>query len=108
MAATAAARGSKQSRQRSVFVKAEKERDDDGQSAAAKDVRAERAVFRAENKQSDKNPKGYVTLGATIHKIPPVSCRRTYVRIFFFRRSGRYPAVLSFYYIVFQNFGFCV
>ena len=40
----------KDSRQRSVFVKTEQQCDDDGQSAAAKDIRAENTVFRAEDK----------------------------------------------------------
>lgn len=44
-----------------VFVKAEQKRDDDRQSAAAKHVRAEEPVFRAENKQSNQNPKGRIT-----------------------------------------------
>ena len=78
-AATATAGRGKQSGQRSVFVQTEKQSDYNGQSAAVKNTGTECAVFRTENKQSDKDPKGYVTLGATIHKKPPVSCRRTYV-----------------------------
>ena len=34
--------------------------DDDGKSATAKHVRAEKSVFRAKHKQSDKDPKGSV------------------------------------------------
>ena len=60
----------------SVFIKAEQQRDNDGQSAATENVRAENPVFRAENEQSDKNPKGHITLIATSHKIPPVFRRR--------------------------------
>lgn len=78
-ATSAAAGRGKQSGQRSVFIKAEKQSDHDGQTAAVENARTKRAVFRTEDKQSDKDPKGYVTLGATIHKKPPVSCRRTYV-----------------------------
>ena len=71
---------SKKGSQRAVSVQTEKQGGDDGQSATAENVGAEEAVFRAENKQSDKDPKGdIITLGATIHKKPPVSCRRGYV-----------------------------
>lgn len=77
--AAVATRGKKGS-QRSVFIQTEKQGDDDGQAATAENIGAEEAVFRAENKQSDKDPKGdVITLGATIHKKPPVSCRRGYV-----------------------------
>ena len=68
MAAAAVTRRGKQRRQRTVFVKAEEKRNYNRQAAAVKDTRAERAVFCAEYKQRDKNPKGYVSLGATIHK----------------------------------------
>ena len=68
MAAATAARRRKQARQSTVFVKAEKECNYNRQAAAVEDTRAKRAVFRAEYKQSDKDPKGYVSLGATIHK----------------------------------------
>ena len=47
--------------ERTVLVKAEQKRDDDRQSAATKRVRAEEPVFRAENKQSNQNPKGRIT-----------------------------------------------
>ena len=66
--ATAVARRGEQGRQGTVFVEAEEECDNDWQATTVKDTRTEAAVFRAENKQSDKNPKGYVSLGATIHK----------------------------------------
>ena len=46
----AVARRSQQRSKRSIFVKAEQKRDDDGESAAAENVGAERTVFRAENK----------------------------------------------------------
>ena len=60
-----------------LFVQTEQEREDNRQSATAEDVRTEETVFRAENKQCDQNPKGdVVTLGATIHKKPPVFRRR--------------------------------
>ena len=59
-------------RKRAVFVKAEKQSDNNGKSAAAENVRAEDTVFRAEHEQSNKNPKGNVTLIATSHKKPPV------------------------------------
>ena len=73
-------RRSKQRSQRAVSIKTEEQSCDDRQSASAENIRAEEPVFRTENKQSDKDPKGYVTtLGATIHKKPPVSCRRGYV-----------------------------
>ncbi len=68
MAAATAARRREQARQSTVFVKAEKEGNHDRQATAIKDARTERAVFRAENKQSNQNPKGYVSLGATVHK----------------------------------------
>ena len=68
MTATAVAGRGKQSRQGTVFIEAEKECRNDRQTTAVKDTRTECAVFRAENKQSNKNPKGYVSLGTTIHK----------------------------------------
>ena len=68
MAAATAARRREQARQSTVFVKAEKKSNHDRQATAVKDARTERAVFRAENKQSNQNPKGYVSLGATVHK----------------------------------------
>ena len=67
-ATTATARRGKQRGKRSVFVKAEQQSNHDRQPATVEDTRADRAVFRTENKQCDKDPKGYVTLGATIHK----------------------------------------
>lgn len=77
--ATIATRGKKGS-QRAVSVQTEKQGGDDGQAATAENIGAEEAVLRAENEQSDKDPKGdIITLGATIHKKPPVSCRRGYV-----------------------------
>ena len=88
MTATAAiaviARRGKKGSQRSVFIQTEKQGGDDGQSATAENIGAEEAILRAEDKQSDKNPKGdVITLGATIHKKPPVSCRRGYVLRFY-------------------------
>jgi hypothetical protein len=68
MTATAAARRGKQRRQRTVFIKAEEERDNNRQPTAVKDICAKSTVFRTDYKQSDKNPKGYISLGATIHK----------------------------------------
>ena len=68
MTATAAARRGEQRRQRTVFIKAEEERDNNRQTTAVKKICAESTVFRADYKQSNKNPKGYVSLGATIHK----------------------------------------
>ena len=62
-----------------VFIKAEQQSGDDGKPATVKDIRAERTVFRAEHEQSDKNPKGVVTLIATSHNKPPVLGRRGYV-----------------------------
>ena len=67
VAFAAALRGQNRS-ERSVFIKAEQQRDDDRQSAAAENVRAENPVFRSKNEQSDKNPKGHITLIATSHK----------------------------------------
>ena len=80
------ARRGKKGSKRSVSVQTEKQGGDDGQSATAENIGAEEAILRAEDKQSDKNPKGdVITLGATIHKKPPVSCRRGYVfRLFSF------------------------
>ena len=78
MAATAVARRGKQGRQGAVFVKAEKKSDYNRQATSVKDARAECAVFRTKNKQRDKNPKGYISLGATIHKNLLCS-RRMYV-----------------------------
>jgi hypothetical protein len=66
--ARAPARRGKNGSERTVFVKAEKQRNDDGQTAAAQYVRVNKAVLRAENEQCNKNPKGNVTLIATSHK----------------------------------------
>ena len=66
--ATAVARWREDGRKCAVFIEAEQERRDDGQAATAEYVRAENTVLRAEDKQSDKNPKGGITLSATIHK----------------------------------------
>ena len=80
-AAVAVARRGKNTGKRTVLVKAEKQSDDNGKTATAKHVRAEDTVLRAENKQCDKDPKGYVvTLITTSHKKPPVFCRRGYVK----------------------------
>ena len=68
MAATAVAGRGEQCRQGAVFVKAEEECNNDGQATAVKNPRTESAVFSAEYKQRNKNPQGYVSLGATIHK----------------------------------------
>ena len=76
MARTAVARRRQNRRERAVFIQAVQKRNDDGKRATAQNVRTENPVFRAEYKQSDKDPKGYVTLGATIHKKPPVFRRR--------------------------------
>ena len=66
--ATASARRCENRRERSVFVKAEKESDQNRQTATVENVGAENTVFRAEYKQCNKYPKGYVvTLSATIH-----------------------------------------
>ena len=66
--ATTVARGREYRGKRAVFIQTVQKRDEDGKTAAAKDVRAEETVFRAKNKQSDKNPKGAITLRTTIHK----------------------------------------
>ncbi len=53
---------------RSVFIETEKKSQQNRQTATAENVGAENAVFRAEYKQRNKYPKGYVvTLSATIH-----------------------------------------
>ena len=59
--AIATARRGQDGSERSVFIKAEQKRDDDGKTAAAERVGAENPVFRAEYKQSDKDPKGSIT-----------------------------------------------
>lgn len=95
--AAIATRGKKGS-QRAVSVQTEKQGGDDGQAATAENIGAEEAVFRAENKQSDKDPKGdIITLGATIHKktscvLPQGICTST----FMLRYKAEIPAVLSF------------
>ena len=67
--ATAVARGRQNRGKRTVFIQAEKERDDNRQTATAENVRVTISVFRAKYEQSDKYPKGnVVTLSATIHK----------------------------------------
>ena len=103
--ATASARRGKQRRQGTVFVEAEEKSDDDRQAASVKDARAERAVFRAKNKQSNKNPKGYVSLGATIHKNLLFSAGRMYFLLVFCNGILRF---FSFYYIIFLGVGICV
>jgi hypothetical protein len=74
--AIAVARGRQNSRQRAVFVQAVQKSDKYGKSATAKQAGTEHAVFRPKYKQSDENPKGYVTLTTTIHKKPPMFRRR--------------------------------
>ena len=71
-AAVAITRRRQDSRERSVLVKAEKQSENNGKPAAAENVGAEDAVLRAEYEQSDKNPKGGITLVATSHIKPPV------------------------------------
>ena len=46
--------------ERTVLVKTVQERNEDRQSATAEDIRAERAVLRAEHEQRNENPKGGV------------------------------------------------
>ena len=62
------ARRGKDACKSAVFVKAEKQRNDDGQTATAQYVRVDEAVLRAENEQRNKDPKGNVTLIAKSHK----------------------------------------
>ena len=108
-ATTATARRGKQRGERSVFVKAEQQSNDDGQAATVKNTRTECAVFRTEDKQSDKDPKGYVTLWATIHRnLLCLAAGRMYFGNCYRRVNGRAPAVLSFYYILFYLFVLCV
>ena len=107
MTATAVAGRGKQSRQGTVFIEAEKECRNDRQTTAVKDTRTECAVFRAENKQSNKNPKGYVSLGTTIHKnllcLPQDVCILDKINVLGVDSCG-----FSFYYIVFLRTLFCV
>ena len=66
--ATIATRGKKGSK-RAVSVQTEKQGDDDGHAATAENIGTENPVFRAKNKQSNKNPKGHIiTLTTTNHK----------------------------------------
>ena len=60
-ATTAVAGRGKKGSKRTVLIQTEKKCQNDRQTAAAEYVRAENSVFRAENKQCDKNPKGGVT-----------------------------------------------
>ena len=107
--AGATAGGGKKGSERSVFVQAEEERQNNGQTATAEYVRAERAVFRTEYKQSNENPKGKViSLGATIHKKPPVFCRRGYVFRLFPSFEGKYLRFYLSNIIVFLLFTICV
>ena len=112
MAATGVARGSEQSCKSAVFIKAENESNDDRQAASAEYAHVAATVFRAKNKQSDKDPKGHITLRTTIHKKPPVSCRRGYVlRLFipltFYGEYLRFYLSITFYsqnsYFVFKK-----
>jgi hypothetical protein len=73
MARTAIARGRQDSRKRTILIQTEKKRRNNRQTATVENVRTENAVLRTEYKQSDKNPKGGITLVATSHKKPPVS-----------------------------------
>lgn len=72
----ATAVGGEHGSERAVSVQAEQQGKQNRQAATAKRVRAENAVFRAQHKQRDKDPKGQVTLSATSHKKPPVFRRR--------------------------------
>jgi hypothetical protein len=106
VAATAVAGRCEQCRQSTVFVEAEKECRHDRQPTSVKDTRTEYAVFRTENKQSNKNPKGYVSLVATIHRKPPVfAAGRMY---FMCQRFALVACGFYFYYIIFQTAYFCV
>ena len=58
--AVTVASGRQNGRQRAVFVKAIQKCNHDRQTATAKYVGAEEAVLRAEDKQSNENPKGGV------------------------------------------------
>jgi hypothetical protein len=66
--AAIAAVGGEERGKRSVFIQTVQQSDNDGQRAAAKGVRAENTVFRAEHKQRNQNPKGRITLRKTSHK----------------------------------------
>lgn len=55
-------------RERPVLIKAIQERDNYGKPATAQESAGREAVFRAEYRNSDENPKGRVIiLHATIH-----------------------------------------
>ena len=99
-AAILAAAGRGETRgQRSVFVQTIQKRDDDGKSTAAQHVRAENPVLATEHEKRNQNPESRITLRKAIHK--ETSCFTagvcSLVKIV--------PAVLYFYYILFQNKG---
>ena len=98
-AAAATTRRGEDSGERSVLVQAIEQGEDDGQAAAAQNAVAETPVFRAQNEQSNENPRGGITLCAAIH-IKNLLCfhRRGYVKST--PKGDEIPAVLSFYYIV--------
>ena len=59
-AATAVARRREDRCKRTVFIQTEKQGDNNGKSAAVKDVGTEEAVLRTEDEQSNENPKSGV------------------------------------------------
>ena len=67
-AVLATARRRQKRTQRTVFIKAIKQCQNDGQPTAAQYVRAEDPVFAAENEKCNQNPKSRVTLRKAIHK----------------------------------------
>ena len=94
----AAARGRQKGAKRSVFVKAIEQRHDDGQPAAVQNVGTENPVFAAKNEKCNQNPKSCVTLRKAIHKETSCVSPQGLCTLLC------WPAVLSFYYIIFFVF----
>lgn len=73
----AVAMGRQDVRKRPVFIKTVKQSDDNRKRATVENTVAGQAVLiAAENQKCYENPKGGVTLNTTMHKKPPVFCRR--------------------------------
>ena len=93
----AVARRGKQGRQGAVLIQTVQKGDDDRKGATAEQIATDGPVFIAKDEHGNQDPKGTISLRTTIHKKPPVFCRRICRLIFCF------PAgFVIFYYIIFS------
>jgi hypothetical protein len=112
LVAAATIRRGEDSGKSSVFVHTIEQSENDRQTAAAQKAVAEHSVFRAENKQSDKDPKGSISLGAAIHN-RNLLCFAAGDMYIFPKKGRKRLRFYLFYYIIlrlrekmFPNFSF--